>query len=238
MKLDLGDYLAELDSCGDGSVVAFFDLDHTLIDGYSISALAWQQFFNGKIGPRRSLQLGAMFLSWGLKRIGYEEMLQATVDDIAGMDELELHELGQQAYRNRVSHWIYDEGRELVAAHAARGHDVVMVTSATKYQAEPVARELGIEHMCCTELEIIERKVSGKVTACYGPGKLTAAYAYLADTGARMEDAYFYSDSYEDMPLLEVVGYPVVVNGKPRLTEVAEQRAWPQLTFVDKGKAA
>ena len=156
MKLEFPAYLEQLSGHGNGDVVAFFDLDHTLIAGYSISALAWQQFFNGRIGPKRCVQMGLMFLSWGAKRIGYAEMLQATVDDIAGMDETELIALGKQAYDKRIAKWIYTEGRALIAAHADLGHDVVMITSATRYQANPIAKELNIEHMCCTELEIID----------------------------------------------------------------------------------
>ncbi len=235
MKLNLSQHLAGLRPAGGSPVVAFFDLDRTLIDGYSLSALAWQQFFNGRIGPRRFWQLGLMFISYARKRIGYAEMLQATVDDITGMDEEELRALGRQAFDNRLSKSIYREGFTLIDAHRQAGHDVVMVTSATNYQAEPVAQVLGIEHLCCTEIGIAAGQVTGQVQACHGPGKVTAAERYLEGVGASLEHAYFYSDSYDDLPLLERVGNPVVVNGRAAIVELSEKRGWPVLEFKEKG---
>jgi len=140
-------YLEDLAARGDVDehpVVAFFDLDRTLIDGYSLTALAWQELFNGAIGPARFVSLGIMFARYGLKRIQYDDMLRATVNDIAGMSEVDLAALGRQAYERRLAKWMYAEGVALVDAHKALGDDVVMVTSATSYQATPVAERLGI----------------------------------------------------------------------------------------------
>ena len=212
-------------------VVAFFDLDKTLIDGYSLSGLAWQMFFDGRVGPIRFLQLSKMFLSYALRHIGYEQMLKATVDNITGMAEADLVQLGQDAYVNRLAKKLYKEGRELVGAHMERGHDVVIITSATRYQAEPIAEELGIEHLCCTELEIVDGRVSGEVIACHGEGKLEAAKSYAASVGSQLRNAYFYSDSYDDLPLLEEVGQPVVVNGESAIIKVGVRRGWPHMEF-------
>lgn len=234
MKFPL--YLDKLGSACDNEsqVIAFFDLDRTLIDGYSLTALAWQQLFNGDMSLRRFCSLGLMFLEYFSGRSSYNDMLQATVNDIAGMSEDDLRDLANQAFDERLSGWIYQEGIELVAAHKARGHDVVMVTSATPYQAEPIAEVLGISHLCCTELEIVDGKVSGRVEPCYGPGKVEAALKYASDVGADLGSAYFYTDSQDDLPLLEKVGYPVVVNGKTKLTRIGESRGWPSLEFKQK----
>ncbi len=242
MRAATAQYLESLSDAAPGSagqpVVAFFDLDRTLIDGYSLTALAWQELFNGDMGPLRFLSLGVMFLKYGLGRLQYEDMLQATVDDITGITEEELAALGRQAYERRLARWMYGEGLALVEAHKKRGHEVVMVTSATSYQAQPVAERLGIDRICCTELEIVDGRVAGGVETCYGAGKVTAAKAYVEEIGAELADAYFYSDSLEDLPLLETVGNPVVVNGKPRLVELGTARGWPLLEFEDKGSLA
>ncbi len=218
--------------------IAFFDLDRTLIDGYSLTALAWQQLFNGEMSLRRFLSLGQMFLRYGLGFITYEQMLQATVDDIVGMSEADLQALGRQAYDARLRRWMYREGAALIDAHKAQGDDVVLVTSATKYQAEPVAEALAIEHLCCTEITIADGRVAGGVSACYGQGKLKAAQRYAQPLAIGLEDTYFYSDSVDDLPLLEAVGYPVVVNGRAKLVKVAKVRGWPTLNFKIKGQEA
>ncbi len=237
------DYLARLrarlsgEAGGQRRVVAFFDLDRTLIDGYSLTALAWQQLFNGDLSLRRVISLGAMFLGYGLGRKDYAEMLQATVNDIRGMTEEALYALGRQAYEERLASWIYREGFELVATHRELGHDVVMVTSATRYQAAPVIDALGFDEVACTELEIVDGRIAGGVRACYGPGKLDAAQRYVGAVGAELSDAYFYSDSPDDLPLLEGVGNPVVVNGKAKLVKIGTGRGWPTLEFQETGWA-
>jgi putative phosphoserine phosphatase/1-acylglycerol-3-phosphate O-acyltransferase len=231
MNLALDHHLCRISADGSETVVAFFDLDQTLIDGYSLSALAWQQFFNGRIGLKRVWQLSRMFIRYARGRIDYEQMLQATVDGIAGMQEADLVQLGRQAFANKLSKRVYREGRALVSTHFNCGHDVVMLTSATRYQADPIAQALDIVNVHATELEIVDGRVTGKVVPCYGIGKLRAAEAYVAGIGARLDNAYFYSDAYDDLPLLEAVGKPVVVNGKSRIVDVCECRGWPHFDF-------
>ncbi len=133
-RLAFRDYQARLAdaTAGRQRVVAFFDLDRTLIDGYSLTALALQQLSNGRLPVRRLVSLATMFLGYSLGRKDYAQMLQATVDDIRGMPEDELFELGRQAYDARMGGWVYQESFDLVGTHRRLGHDVVMVTSATR----------------------------------------------------------------------------------------------------------
>ena len=232
-------YLAELKQTaqaskltpGSGPIIAFFDLDRTLINGYSLTALAWQQISNGDMSFKRFCALSVMFLRYALGRIDYNGMLHATVNDIKGMPENELRMLSQQAYDTYLAKWLYREGIELIRMHQRLGHDVVMVTSATSYQAEPIATALNIEHVCSTALEIVDGKVAGGVEPCFGQGKVVAAMRYAQHVGTNLSAAYFYSDSKDDLPLLEQVGTPVVVNGKPKLAKLVARRGWPSIEF-------
>ena len=234
--MELSAYLEQLKSTaldlGEGPVVAYFDLDRTLIEGYSLTALAWQQLFNG-IAPRRLVTLSYMFMKYALGRIGYDELLRGTVDDIRGMSEADLKSLIQQTYENRLVHAIYQEGYDVIKAHRRLGHHVVMVTSATSYQAEPIAEALRIpvENVCSTNLEVVDGCIAGGVEPCFGQGKVTAALAFANSVGGDLSRAYFYSDSKDDLPLLENVGRPVVVNGKSRLSKIGESRGWVSLEF-------
>ena len=215
-------------------VVAYFDLDRTLIDGYSLTALAFQQIFEGDMSLKRFVNLASVFLSYGLGRKCYNEILQATVDDITGMAESDLYALGRRAFDHRLADWTYREGLDLIEAHKQRGHYVVLVTSATKYQALPIAEVLGIDHMRCTEIEIVAGKVAGGVNPCYGEGKVSAAIDFAHSVGATLADAYFYTDSQDDLPLLEKVGHPIVVNGKSKLAKISQDRGWPRIEFQQK----
>ncbi|MEM8769469.1 MAG: HAD family hydrolase [Pseudomonadota bacterium] len=237
---DFSAYLAGLTALEDtdpGSVVAYFDLDRTLIDGYSITALALEKMWSGSLSARRIIAHAGIFLHWGLGRSDYHQLLESTVQGLVGMSEAEIAELGERAFRRRIKPIIYQEGRQLIDAHKALGHQVVIITSATRYQTLPIAKELGVEQIYCTELEIHQGQITGNVKPCYGAGKLTAAEVHVGFMEAPLERAYFYSDSAEDLPLLEAVGKPVAVNSKTSLARTAEARGWPQLMFEPAGKS-
>jgi HAD superfamily hydrolase (TIGR01490 family) len=121
-------------------------------------------------------------------------------------------------------------GRAAVAKHRERGDFVAIVTGATRYVAEPVAAELGIANVICSELEVdLEGRFTGSVVEplCYGLGKVERTARVAEREGFNIEEAYFYSDSITDLPLLQVVKAPVVINPDRRLRRVATQRGWP-----------
>jgi putative phosphoserine phosphatase/1-acylglycerol-3-phosphate O-acyltransferase len=236
LKVDFQQYLEELaDREQRDDVVAFFDLDRTIIAGYSITALTLEQIRSGAMSLRHFVSQVNSFVDYGLGRAGYHDLLRATVAELVGLPEQELIDLGERAYRRRLQGLIYQEARNLVDTHKARGHDVVMVTSATRYQAEPIARDLGIEELCCTELEIRNGLITGNVSPCHGPGKKSAALRLGTQLKADLNDAYFYTDSTDDLPLLEAVGRPVTANARSALSQVAAARGWPQLAFENQG---
>ncbi|MEM9620208.1 MAG: HAD family hydrolase [Pseudomonadota bacterium] len=226
-------YLAALNRSASGAepVVACFDLDRTLIQGYSLTALARQQIAAGEVGYRQGFSLARVMINYSLGRCDYHEVLRATLDSITGMPEAALQKLGRDAFHASIVGTVYQAGQALIEAHRNMGHHVIMITSATRYQAQPVAELLAIPHLRCTELEMVAGQVSGHVYSCYGPGKLAAAEQFAHDLGANLKQAYFYTDSQEDLPLLEQVGYPVVVNGKRKLKKIALARGWPMLHF-------
>ena len=243
MKLDFQEYLASLEGpTAEPQVLAFFDLDRTLIAGYSVKALAFEQIRSREMSLRHLVIHSRRFLEYCLGRAGYDELLQATVGQLAGRTEAELVDLGQRAYRRKLQGAIYQEARALIAAHQRRGHQVVMVTSATRYQADPIAQDLGITQLCCTTLEISRGRVTGRFDPCFGASKVSAARSLAEKHGLRSGDeklnAYFYTDSCDDLPLLEAVARPVAANAKPSLAAVAAQRGWPQLEFQASGDLA
>lgn len=238
---EFSSYLDELAARGPARpgcpVVAYFDLDRTLIAGYSITALALTKMWSGSLSPRRIIAHAGIFLHWGLGRSDYHQLLESTVKGLVGMSEAEMKALGERAFERRIRPIIYQEGRELIDAHKALGHEVVIVTSASRYQVEPIARELSVDQIYCTELEIRNGLITGNVTPCYGPGKKTAADVHTGFRQADLADAYFYTDSCEDLPLLEEVGRPVAVNPKTSLARIAMERDWPQLVFEIQGRS-
>jgi putative phosphoserine phosphatase/1-acylglycerol-3-phosphate O-acyltransferase len=235
-------YLAELAvSPADTETVAFFDLDRTLISGYSVTAFALERLRSRSLSMRRMLSQAGSFVGYGLGRSDVHELLLTTVRDLAGVSEREMTELGERAFRRRVQGWIYREARTLIEMHRRKRHPIVMVTSATRFQAVPIARDLGVDQIFCTELEIRDGRITGEATPCFGAGKRIAAERFVGDCGGDMTQAFFYSDSSDDLPLLEAVGRPVAANAKAALARLAADRGWPSLVFDqpgDNGRAA
>ncbi len=228
---------------GQQTRVAFFDLDGTLIAGYSIIAMALET-------ARRGAQRGKWSESLSLIRDvvkhkaaagggggNYHRLVRRLTKALAGYSEESLQELGYQAYRNSLAKSLYREAIALVEAHREAGHHLAIVTSASHYQAAPIARVLGIEEICCTKMVVKDGKFNGQVVTpmCYGEGKTMAARKVVKRLRSNLKRCYFYSDSSADLPLLREVGFPVVVNPSSRLAKYAEERDWPQLFFETRG---
>ena len=196
------------------TVGAFFDLDQTLFAGFSATAFTRDQFASGRLSPQGLRDSVRATLSFALGRTGFSTFVSATSAVYRGMAETVLEEAGQHAFEKHLATQIYPESRALVKAHQEMGHTVAIITSATRYQAEPVARELGIEHLLHTELGVEDGILTGKVVrpTCYGLGKATAGQSLASKYDLDLEESYFYSDSHEDLPLFELVGRPRPLN--------------------------
>jgi HAD superfamily hydrolase (TIGR01490 family) len=148
---------------------------------------------------------------------------------VAGLPETVLAARCEDMFRRDVERHVCDAGRRAVADHRARGEVVAICTGASPYAARPLARRLGIEHVVATELEV---DAGGCFTGrwvdplCYSHGKVARARKLAQEVGFRLEDSTFYSDSLTDLPLLELVRTPVVVNPDVRLARVARRRGW------------
>jgi putative phosphoserine phosphatase/1-acylglycerol-3-phosphate O-acyltransferase len=116
-----------------------------------------------------------------------------------------------------------------VEAHRRVGHVIAVLTSATRYLAEPLAADLGIEHVIVTQLVVDGGRFTGEVVRpiCYGPGKIYWAERFATAHGVDLGRSWFYTDSITDLPVLERVGHPRVVNPDPRLRRAAQRRGWP-----------
>ena len=239
MKVGFSTYLQELEAQALGAkAAACFDLDRTLIAGYSATALGWERLKSPSVPLRSKLSQLGVALDYGLGRVRYAGLMQVAMRELAGFSEREFLRLGEQAFRRRLAGTLYREGRLLVAAHRRLGHCILMVTSATRAQAAPVARELGIDHLLCSELEVADGRFTGVFTPCHDEGKRIAAQRFCRKQSLNLGEAWFYSDSLDDLPLLEAVGRPVAVNPKAALSALADARGWPRLEFHLRGERA
>jgi putative phosphoserine phosphatase/1-acylglycerol-3-phosphate O-acyltransferase len=221
--------------------IAFFDFDRTLISGYSILAIARETAEQG--ARRGKLQQSARVIQAIAKHkvyssgSNYHRLVKRTTRALAGVSEATLREIGEQAYRKHLGKALYREAVTLVEAHRAAGHKLVIMSAASRYQIEPIARVLGIDDICCTQLEVQDGRFTGNVITpmCFGEGKLLAARRVARQYNATLKRSWFYTDSSADLPLLRKVGQPVVVNASDKLGAHARANNWPQLEFSTRG---
>lgn len=219
-------------------ICALFDFDGTIICGYSAIPLIREQLRRGDLSPRDLVELAAALTHFGLGRLGFSAMMAVTAQFLRGVEEQTYAALGEALFKQHIARRVYPESRALIKAHRARGHTLAIVSSATPYQIEAAAADLGMDQVLCTRLEVEDGRFTGRVTrpTCFGQGKVDAAQA-LADTlGAELGQSFFYSDSSDDRLLLERVGHPVALNPSDKLRALARDRNWPVARFASRGR--
>jgi putative phosphoserine phosphatase / 1-acylglycerol-3-phosphate O-acyltransferase len=219
-------------------IAAFFDVDRTLLAGFSAGAFLRERVLSGRISPRELVGSLVGGLGFALGRTGFSGFMAAHAAAYRGLAESVLEDLGREVFEKHLAGEVYPESRALVKAHRDRGHTLAIVSSATPYQVEPLARDLGIGHVLCTRLEVENGIFTGRVLhpTCYGRGKLLAAEDLSLRCDLDLDQSYFYTDSVADLPLLENVGRPRPLNPDRALAQLARERHWPMRRFHSRGR--
>jgi putative phosphoserine phosphatase / 1-acylglycerol-3-phosphate O-acyltransferase len=217
--------------------IAFFDFDGTIIFGFSIASLFVERVTSGKLPPGDAIRQFFQLIGHGMSGTPYSVLLDEAAESLAGTAERDFTELGEVIFDKYLAGAVYPESRALIRAHQRQGHTVVILSSATRYQIEPIARELNIEHLLCNHFEVINGEFSGEVRepVVFADGKRQVAADYAGQRGLDLQASFFYSDGYEDLPLLEAVGHPRPLNPDSRLHDVARFRNWPSRSFSSRG---
>lgn len=216
------------------AVGAIFDFDGTLIEGYSAGALYSHRARNFEIGPDELVRTVVAALGGPLDEAGFTALMERGVRGWAGRTEDELIELGEQLFARETGGALFHGAWRLVRAHQNQGHTVVIATSATRLQVQPMARELGIEHVLCTELESEGGVLTGRVAGrpLWGDGKVAAVRELAHRRDVDLQVSHAYANGDEDVPLLDEVGRPHPVNPQPLLAEHAQARGWSTVEFA------
>lgn len=213
---------------------ALFDMDRTLVRRDTASLYVRYQRDIGEVGRLDTLRVAFWMLEYSLGVIDAEKVAEKALTAYRGRREAWMIERCEGWFYEYVLPHVTEHGRRAVERHKAAGEHVVIVTGATRYAAEPLARLLGIDHVICTELEL---DAAGCFTGllnrplCYGAGKISRTERLAQRLGFALEDAAFYSDSITDLPLLERVKEPIIVNPDLRLRRLARRRGWPIETW-------
>ena len=230
---------AEVEAGPEGpDVGAFFDLDGTLVAGYTAAAQTRDRLRRRDLRMVEFLTIVDLAVQFRLGRRAFETLIESSALTVKGRLAREVDEMGERIFRQSVADLIYPEMRELVRAHQRRGHTVVLSSSALTNQAAPVARYLGIEHIVCNRLVADEQGIlTGEIEqpVVWGPTKASGVQQFAADHQVDLGSSYFYADGDEDLSLMCLVGRPRPVNPAPLLAKVAVRRGWPVMRFSSRG---
>ena len=216
---------------------AVFDLDHTLLDGDS--DVFWCRFLMDEGLLDRALfepRNEAMETGYKAGTVSTQEFCNFYVGTLAGRTPDQWQAWRERFWRERIQPSMYPGTAALLQQHRDQGDTLVMSTASNRFITELTAQGLGVEHLIATECEL---GADGRFTGhTQGPpnmraGKIDRLQAWLAARGQTLQDSEcsFYSDSMNDLPLLERVREPVVTNGDERLRAVALQRGWRTLSL-------
>lgn len=214
---------------------AFFDLDRTLIRGFSAKQFFQSRLLSGKMSAREVVAQFSGVMVYAIGNKNFAGLAAISAKGVKGTKEQVFIEVGEEVYYKYLAQEIYPESRSLVDAHLAKGHTVAIISAATPYQVNPIARDLGVEHVMCTRMEVKNGLFTGDIVepACWGDGKALAAKDLAHRHGLDLDKSYFYTDSAEDLPLLEIVGHPRPVNPDNELSSIAYRNDWPVYRFND-----
>ncbi len=214
---------------------AFFDLDRTLIKGFSAKQFFQSRLLSGKMSTKEVVAQFSGVMVYAIGNKNFAGLAAISAKGVKGTNEQVFIEVGEEVYYKHLAKEIYPESRALVDAHLAKGHTVAIISAATPYQVNPIARDLGVEHVMCTRMEVKNGKFTGDIVepACWGEGKSIAAKELASTHNLDLDKSYFYTDSAEDLPLMEIVGHPRPVNPDKELSSIAYQNNWPVYRFND-----
>ncbi len=238
-KMRLPGTVAEVQASSPGPRIgAFFDLDGTLVAGFTGVILTQEQFLSRQMGIGEFISMIQAGLNHQLGRSEFEDLIGAASKAMRGRSLSDLDEMGERLFRQKIEAKVYPEMRDLVRAHMERGHTVCLSSSALTIQVEPVARHLGITNMLTNQFEVDDDgTVTGKIIEpiLWGPGKANAVQRFAAENDINLADSYFYADGDEDVALMYLVGNPRPTNPEGKMAAVARQRGWPITRFTSRG---
>jgi len=227
-----------LDAPEGAHIAALFDFDGTIIAGYSATAMLWEKIKRREMTAEEVVETINVMAQYSTGNMGFSGLMSGAAKFMKGVTEDSYFEFGEELYEKHIARKVYPEARALIEAHRAKGHTIAIVSSATIYQIEPTARDLDIEHVLCSQYEVENGEFTGNIIRplCFGEGKVIAAEGLAAEYGLDLDNSYFYSDSYDDIELLERVGRPRPLNPNGKLREVARENDWPLEKYDSRGQ--
>lgn len=214
--------------------LTIFDLDNTLLGGdsdYLWGEFLIEQGVVDEVSYERENQ--RFYLEYRQGTLDILEFLNFQLRPLAAHDPDQLHEWRERFMDEKIRPIILPAALELIASHRNKGNTLVVITATNRFITEPIAKILNIDNLIATEPEMINGRYTGRVDGipCFREGKVRRLNEWLKTNGTNLAASSFYSDSHNDLPLLELVTYPVAVDPDETLAQHAEIKGWPIISL-------
>lgn len=210
---------------------AFFDLDGTLINGFSAKAVFLERLKTLDVTVRELWEISSAVVEMRMRNSPVDNLMGKAVKGLEGRREEDLMEQAYTLFRNEIAPMIYPQARILVEAHRHAGHRLIIATSATPYQAIPVQEDLMFEELLCTTPVVTDGVLTGELVgdSLWGPRKAKAVTDFAERENLDLSECFVYSNGGEDVPMLLEAGRPVALNPDAELERYAKKAGWPIL---------
>lgn len=214
--------------------LAIFDLDNTLLAGDS--DYSWGQFLVAKklVDAQAYAEANDRFYQeYKAATLNIHEYLSFSLAPLTQYSLEELAVLHAEFMRDFIEPMMLPKAKTLLQSHRNQGDYLLIITATNSFVTHPIAKHLGVDDILASDAEIANGRYTGKGTGtpCFQGGKVIRLQEWLKEKGFNLDDAYFYSDSINDLPLLEQVPNPVAVDPDDRLEKVARERGWSILSL-------
>ena len=216
--------------------LALFDLDNTLLGGDS--DYLWGRFLveQGLVdGERYERENARYYAQYRAGTLDIREFLRFALQPLATHDLATLHAWRARYLKDKIAPILLPAAQDLVEKHRAQGDTLLIITATNRFVTEPIAALYGIEHLLATDPEMVAGRYTGEISGvpCYREGKVQRLEMWLDEQGMVIGESWFYSDSHNDLPLLERVTHPVAVDPDETLRQEAETKGWPVISLRD-----
>lgn len=214
--------------------LAIFDLDNTLLA--ADSDYEWGRFLADKKlvdGDEYEQKNQRFYDDYKAGTLDIFEFLAFSLHPLTQFDRQTLDKFHKDFMSSRILPNITNKARALVEKHASQNDELLIITATNSFITAPIAEELGISNLIATEPEIIDQRYTGKVsgTPCFREGKVSRLNEWCAKKNLSLDGSWFYSDSHNDLPLLELVEHPVAVDPDDLLKKHAIEKNWPVISL-------
>lgn len=214
--------------------LALFDLDNTLLGGDSDHAwgdyLCERGILDGIAYKARNDDFYQDYLAG---RLNITDYLNFSLEILGRTEMAQLEQWHREFMRDCVEPIILAKGEALLAEHREAGDKLLIITATNRFVTAPIAARLGVDTLLATECEMADGRYTGRTTdvPCFKEGKVTRLNRWLTESCLNLNGSYFYSDSMNDLPLLEQVTHPFAVDPDTNLRAEAERRGWPVISL-------